>query len=358
MQQQPKQRSHTSEKWAPQYNRPDCTPAKLLKILLQYAHAVVYSERNVKGLCVNRSQREPQKDILADHLEYVTDIPADHTIPLEHRDLEFMRAKVMQQKQPDRVQNLVLPGDFSIKGPDGHYMVEDFPESSNGIWVTERFGQKRRQQLWKQLVGPIDIAHNYSRHRANIYEMKGDSFFMPVLLFDGSSCHDAVLELAHTEKQRVADEIVIVATGESNAAHGQELVLHGKATRLPPVFSQKPFTDTQVVQANDPLALPATIGQHEFNLENCTKTREGSNHFEEQAGQDVHPLALPAEIGDGEFNFENATVECHTKKMKIPKACASDVNPEDDEASRKRMKLDNTCKIESELNFLPPVPHC
>ena len=59
-----------SSVWAEQYNRPEVTPCKLLKTILQVIDKITFSDGNIKSLC-KRGARDTPKEELAKLLEYV-----------------------------------------------------------------------------------------------------------------------------------------------------------------------------------------------------------------------------------------------------------------------------------------------
>ena len=162
------------KEWCEQYNKPKVVPAKLLRLVLGDIDKVTFSAGNVKALC-SKGQREPYKEELAKYLEYATDIPLDKIIPKHLRNLEKFMEYAHGRVVRERLQGLLLPADFSLRGDHGVYIIEDKRSSSGGIQVGMRHDPDHvRVMVEEDLKGDLELEDNFSKTSATLCELNGE----------------------------------------------------------------------------------------------------------------------------------------------------------------------------------------
>ena len=172
--------------WAEQYNRPEITPCKFMKPVLQSLDKVVFSNGNLRALC-KKGAREPAKEDLANlFLEYATDIPASGIIPRHLRDLNEFTKHALSVCKPERLVGILLPVTFDLQSEHGIYAVHDQRKSESckqGIYVSLRHKKHEPVALSKELKGPLAIDYNWSKWSARLREEQGSSFVSLYSLF-------------------------------------------------------------------------------------------------------------------------------------------------------------------------------
>jgi hypothetical protein len=157
--------------WRPSYTRLNNSSSKCLKACLQMCDRVVFSEGNLRALCV-KGQRDPPNTVLAPYVTYCTDLREDILIKESDRDTDIMVQKCKDNCKPARLVDFLLPRD--IDNTQGLYSAIDRRGDGGGVLLELAFEKERGQvKVPRDFTGSLYFENNFSLARAVLRDHGG-----------------------------------------------------------------------------------------------------------------------------------------------------------------------------------------